>query len=296
MEDYKNQENVTKSNKSVRGYQIVVILLVVLLGVLAFVYFRQTSQLKKEAETEKVLLSGQINELRTDLDNLQTTHTAINQSLDEEKERADSLYQALQGERNVSRATIRKYENELKTLKDVMRRYVVQIDSLNALNRTLAEENVTYRRQASNERLRAEVAEGKASELTEMVRTGSVVRARDIELVALNNNDKPVTRASRAVRLQINFILSANDIANAGQRTVYARITGPDGYVMAGDASSLFEFQGDRITYSAARDVDYQNTDLSVGLYYNGEVVSGTYLIEIYMDGHKIGQTETILK
>lgn len=296
MEEYKNQENGTSPNKSVRGYQIVVILLAVLLAGVAVLYFMQTNKIKKEAEVEKTILVGEINELRTDLDNLQTTHTAINDSLDGERLRVDSLYQALQKERNVSRATIRKYENELKTLKDVMRRYVVQIDSLNALNRALAEENVTYRRQASNERLRAEVAEERATELDQRVKAGSVIRARDIELVPLNNNDKPVTRASRAVRLQINFILAGNDIANAGQRTVYARITGPDGYVMAGDASSLFEFQGDRITYSAARDVDYQNTDLSVGLYYNGEIVSGTYLVEIYMDGHKIGQTETILK
>ncbi len=144
--------------------------------------------------------------------------------------------------------------------------------------------------------MRAEVAEERNTELTEMVKAGSVIRARDIVLVALNNNDKPVARASRAVRLQVSFVLTANDIAQAGSRPVYARITGPDGYIMAGDASSLFEYQGERITYSAARDVDYRNADLNVSLYYNGDVVSGKYLVEVYMDGNMVGQAEMLLK
>lgn len=288
--------NEVKSNKSSRGYQIVIILLVIALAAAIFIYARQNNQIRKEAEAEKTALTAQLNEVRTDLSSLQTNHKALNVSLDQEKERVDSLQKALESERNISRATIRKYEAELKTLKDVMRRYVHQIDSLNTLNRTLAEENVTYRRQVSNERLRAEAAEEKATELTKMIEVGSVVRAREIQLNALNSNDKPVTRAARAARLRVEFVLGANDIAVPGQRTVYARITGPDGYVMAGDASSLFDFQGDKITYSAARDVDYQNQDLNVGLYYNGEVVSGAYIVEIYMDGMMIGTAEAFLK
>lgn len=290
------ENNEVKSNKSSRGYQIAILLLVILLAVAIFFYFRQTNQLKKEAEAEKTALSSQINTLRVDLGNIETSHAAISENLEQEKERADSLYEALQNERNVSRATIRRYENELKTLKDVMRRYVTQIDSLNVVNRSLAEESANYRKQASNERLRAQVAEEKASELTQMIKVGSVVRARDIELQALNSNDKPVTRAARAERLRIDFVLNANDLAIPGERMVYARITGPDGYVMAGDASSLFSYHGDKITYSAAREIDYQNQDLSVGLYYNGEVVSGAYIVEIYMDGEKIGTSEAFLK
>lgn len=288
--------NEVQSNKSSRGYQIVILLLVIAIIAVVFIYMRQNKQIRREAEAEKTALTMQLNEVRTDLGNLQTTNQALNQGLEQEKGRVDSLQQALDNERNISRATIRRYESELRTLKDVMRRYVTQIDSLNTLNRTLADENVTYRRQASNERLRAEAAEEKATELTKMIEVGSVVRARDIQLQALNSNDKPVSRAARAARLRVDFVLNANDLAKPGERTVYARITGPDGYVLAGDSASLFNFQGDKITYSASRDVDYQNQDLNVGLYYNGEVVSGAYIVEIYMDGQMIGSTEAYLK
>ena len=203
----------------------------------------------------------------------------------------------LQNERNISRATIRRYEKEINTMRNIMRNYVRQIDSLNQLNRSLTQENVAYRQQVNDERVRAQAAEERATEVSNRVKVGSIVRARDIVLSALNTNDRVVPRASRAVRLRVDFILTANELATPGERNVYVRITGPDGYVLAGDVSSLFDYEGDKLTYSAVREIDYQNKDLEVGLYYNGEgITSGTYSVEIYMDGYMIGTAEAYLK
>lgn len=297
MEDYNVNDVDAKSKKSVKGYQILtIILIVVLLGV-SFIYFRQTSQLKKEYRIEKDTLTMRIGNLITELDNIQVENGTIRENLDTERLRADSLLEKLQGERTLNRATVRKYEQELGTMRAIMRRYVHQIDSLNQLNRTLTAENVNIRQQANIERLRADAAEEKADELSRQVRTGAIVKARDIKILALNSNDRVVPRASRAERLRVDFILSANEITTPGLRNVYARIAGPDGYVLAGDTESLFDFEGDKITYSATREVDYRNEDLAVGLYYNGVgIVSGTYTVEIYMDDARIGTGETFLK
>lgn len=298
MEDYGNQmPEKQSSDKSIKGYQIVVILLVVILIVVSFIYFRQSSQLKEEYRIEKDTLTVRINNLRTDLDNLYVENDDINRNLETERHRADSLMDKLQSERTLNRATVRKYENELGTMREIMRRYVVQIDSLNQLNRALAAENVNIRKEATSERLRADAAEEKASELSRKVQMGQVVRARDVEITALAANDRPASSAKRAERLRVDFVLSSNELAIPGERPVYARITGPDGYVMAGDTESLFDFEGDKITFSAMREVDYQNSDLAVGVYYNGTgIVSGTYTVEIFMDGAKIGMGQTILK
>ena len=273
-EEYNSQgNNPERSAKSIRGYQIVIVLLVVVLGVLAFIYFRQVRSIKAEAQAEKERTKGI------------------------ERHRADSLMEKLQNERNISRATIRRYEKEINTMRNIMRNYVRQIDSLNQLNRSLTQENVAYRQQVNDERVRAQAAEERATELSNRVKVGSIVRARDIVLSALNTNDRVVPRASRAVRLRVDFILTANELATPGERNVYVRITGPDGYVLAGDVSSLFDYEGDKLTYSAVREIDYQNKDLEVGLYYNGEgITSGTYSVEIYMDGYMIGTAEAYLK
>ena len=195
-EEYNSQgDNAPeRTSKSIRGYQIVIILLVVVLGVLAFIYFRQVKSLKAEAKAEKAILEENINDLIVDLDNLKVDNDSISYNLGVERQRADSLMERLQNERNINRATIRKYEKELGTMRDIMRHYVKQIDSLNQLNRSLTQENVAFRQQVNDERIRAQAAEERASELSNRVKVGAIVRARDIVLTALNSNDRVFPR------------------------------------------------------------------------------------------------------
>ena len=170
-------------------------------------------------------------------------------------------------------------------------------DSLNTLNQKLVNENITYRKQITSARLRADKAEEKAQELSTKVQKGAVIRARDIALVALNRSDKVVSRAARAERLRVDFVLVGNELSQPGERNVYARIIGPDGYVLANRSNAAFNYEGDMITYSATRQVDYQNEDLSVSLFYNGTgITGGKYQVMIYIDGHLIGSNEIILR
>ncbi len=99
-----------------------------------------------------------------------------------------------------------------------MKSYIRQIDSLNTLNKKLINENVTYRKEISSAKLRAEMAEEKAAELDNKVRVGAVIRARDIRLSALNANSKPVSRIKNAARLRVDFVLTANELATPGEK------------------------------------------------------------------------------
>ena len=158
-------------------------------------------------------------------------------------------------------------------------------------------ENVSLRKQITSARLRADMAEEKASELSTKVQKGAVIRARDIALLALNNSDKVVSRANRAARLRVDFVLVGNELTTPGERNVYAQITGPDGYILANSSNDLFDYEGDMITYSATRQVDYQNDDLYVSLFYNGAgITAGKYSVRIFIDGHLIGSNEIILR
>ena len=145
--------------------------------------------------------------------------------------------------------------------------------------------------------LNADMAEEKAAELDNKVKVGSVLRARDIRLSALNDRSKPVSRVKNAARLRVDFVLAANELATPGNKAVYVRITSPDGYVLTTEAMPTFEFEGERLSYSAMREVDYQNQDLEVGIYYNSTgFAAGTYQIQLYCEGRLIGQTQVVMK
>jgi hypothetical protein len=296
-DDYDDYGPDQPADSSLKGYKIVIIILVFILVAVSGLYFYQSSQLKKDFAIERDTLTNRMMAVRANLDVLHTENDSLNYTIVQERERTDSVMQALVKERNTSRATIRKYQKELGTMRTVLSSYVHQIDSLNTLNRKLITENVGIRKQVTSERLRAEKAEEKAEDMTLKIRQGSRVLAREIRLQPLNNNDKEVTRVARAARLRVDFVLTANALANPGSRAVYVRLTGPDGYVLANAGQDTFTFEDDPLIYSAMREVDYRNDDLGVGIYYNGsDLTAGTYKVEIYMDGLLVGSTETILR
>lgn len=289
------EENQTE--KTLKGYKIIIVILAVVLVALAAFYFQQVGAIKSDFNEQRDTLVNRLSGMMTDFNTLQIENDTITEHLTIERQRADSLMDRMQQERSWNYAKIRKYEKELGTMRVIMRGYVRVIDSLNTMNQGLISENVKYRKEASTLRLRAETAEEQAQELNTKVRKGAVILARNISLLALNNSDKEVTRASRAARLRTDFILTANELATPGDRTVYVRITGPDGYLLANSANSVFESEGERLTYSASRTIDYQNKDLNVNVFYNGNnIVKGKYSVQVYMDNQLIGSNEIILK
>lgn len=293
-------QNGGDAGKSIRGYRIVIIILSVILLALSALYFSIHQQQLRDNEilrADRDSIQSDLGRLMVDFDNLQISNDSISMHLDTERLRADSLMQRLKQERSWNLAKIKQYEKEVGTLRTLMRGYLRQIDSLNVLNKKLISENVSYRKEISSAQQRAEMAEEKAAELNNKVRQGAVMRARDIRLLPLNARGKDVSRIKNAERLRTDFVLAANELTTPGTKTVYVRITSPDGYILTTEAMPTFDYDGERLTYSASREVDYQNDDLEVGIFYNGGgFTAGTYKVELYADGSMIGSAQIVLR
>lgn len=287
--------------KTLKGYRIIIIALVAVLGLLTFQHFRVTNDIKEEFRIERDTLNSQIGGLISEIDNINLRNDSVSNELRAhiaiERDKADSLMARLKKERNINREKLRKYEKELGTLRTIMRRYVHQIDSLNTLNKRLADENVTIRQKVASETSRANIAEERAQEMANKIKLGSIVKARNVALGAYNTGGTNVTRASRASKFRTDLTLTANELTIPGKRNVYVRIISPDGAVLSGGSECIMEFEGDMISYSAEREVDYDNKDLDVSIYFNYEdITSGVYKVEIYMDGYLIGETELAMR
>ena len=296
-DDYGRQP---EAEKSIRGYRIVIIILSVILVALSALYYgihRQQMLDNELLQADRDSIQNDLGRLMNDYDNLRVSNDSISASLSVERERADSLMTRLKKERSWNLAKIKQYEREVGTLRTAMKDYIRQIDSLNTLNQKLISENVSYRKEISSANLRAEMAEEKAAELDNKVKVGSVLRARDIQLEALNDRGKAVSRIKNASRLRVDFVLSANELAMPGNKAIYLRIISPDGYVLTTEAMPSFEYEGERLTYSAMREVDYQNQDLEVGIYFTSSgFAAGTYRMELYTEGRLIGQAQVAMR
>ena len=110
--------------------------------------------------------------------------------------------------------------------------------------------------------------------------------------------DKVTDRSSRVVYLLTSLSLGENDLAERGPVTVYIRVKDPDGVLLVNDTQKTFTYGGETMICSASREVDYQGSEVEMGIYLNGVTgyVKGVYTIEAYTAKSLLGTTELILR
>lgn len=302
-----NQENNIVENasagksKAVVFLSFLIVILVIVLAIVGWMYNRQvkdSEDIQTMLTSEKDSLTRNLKGLMADYTSLETTNDSINQKLQSEQDRVKKLYAQVQSERNISYSKIKEYQRELGTLRTIMKDLLHDVDSLNAMNQQLIAENVKVKEEATTAKKTVKELEQKTEELNSQVEKGSVIKARSIVAMAVSRKGNEVTRARKVEKIRVCFTLSENAIAKAGVRDAYIRILGPDQFILAKAETDLFDFQGEKIVYSAKREADYQNQDIDLCIFYDnkGELVAGKYQATVYVDGIMVGSSDFTLK
>ncbi|MBR2064919.1 MAG: hypothetical protein IJ971_09525 [Bacteroidales bacterium] len=270
---------------------------VLLAGGLAFIWY-QKSSLVKELTIEKEELTEQMVALQNDYATLSSDYDDINLQLDSSRLEVQMLIEKITKTEATNRSKIRQYEKELGTLRSIMRNYIVQIDSLNTLNKQLTADAAAARREAAESRRKQEELSKTVENLTGQVAAGAVIKARGLRMEAYNSSDKITDRSSRVVRLLTTLSLVENDLAPVGPVRVYIRVKGPDGILLTNDTQRTFEFDGEPMICSASREVDYQGKEVELSIYLNDITgyVKGIYTVDAYTDQARLGSAELMLR
>lgn len=268
---------------------------VILAAALIFLVVMYFDQKNKMVEMETVLTQEKdslANELRLmahGYDTLKTDNDTLMANLQKEKARIVQLLSI-----NASNVQlIKKYKAEIGTMREIMKGYIVQIDSLNTLNKQLMAENVDIKQHISEvQNTNVELTKAK-EELTSKVTVASVIQAKDINAVTLNKKRKETTRLNLIDKLRICFTLRENPIATAGEKEVFMRVIRPDSLVITTSPDNLFDYRGNKLVYSASRLVDYMNQDIEMCIFLDntGDFIVGNYSVELYLENNIIGRT-----
>jgi hypothetical protein len=275
---------------------IVAIVLGVALIFLIYMYFDKKNKMV-EMETvltqEKDSLANELRHMVVAYDTLKTNNDTLNAGLQKQKNKIIQLLSI-----NASNVQlIKKYKNEITTMREIMKSYIVQIDSLNTRNSMLVSENTEIKQQITQVRnTNTELSKVK-EELSTKVEVASVIQAKNIVAVSLNKKRKETTRIGSLDKLRICFTLRENALAKPGQKDVYMRVIRPDSLVVTSSPDNLFEYKGNKIIYSANRQVDYMNQDIEVCIFMDnkGDFIIGNYSVELYLDDNIIGRTNFML-
>ncbi len=285
-------------NNSLKKIMYALIAVAVLLaGTLAYIWYEKSS-LVKELTIDKEELTAQMIELQNDYATLSSDYDTINSQLDSSREEVSQLIERIQKTEATNRSKMRQYEKELGTLRSIMRHYIVQIDSLNTLNKQLTADAAQARREAAESKKREEALSKTVENLSGQVAAGSVIKARGIRIEAYNASDKVTDRSSRVVRLLTSLSLVENDLAPKGPVRVYIRVKGPDGILLTNSSQRTFEVNGEPMICSASREVDYQGKEVDLSIYLNDipQFVKGIYTVEAYTEQTLLGSAELMLR
>ena len=283
-------------------YTIVGILLatVITLGILWSNSEKQNEEMQELFALEKEELESEYSTFATQYDELKVriTNDSLQQKLEQEKLRTQQLLEELKQTKATDAAEITRLKKELKTVRAVMRSYVMQIDSLNRINEKLTKENrrVTAKYKEASQTISTLNEEKEA--LSEKVELASQLDALGINMYAAKNNGKKVRKIKNAKKFVLDFTIAKNITATTGEKTIYGRITTPDGNTLTKNSSNVFAYEDREINYSIKKYIEYTGEEQAITLYWDIEefLQAGKYIVHIFADGNMIGYNSFDIK
>ena len=223
---------------------------------------------------------------------LQISNDSLVRQYNEAKERVASLLQELEREKRSNKANrekIKQLENEITTLKGVARHYLEEIKRLNEENEGLRQELTTEKDRNRNLAEENATVSRNNAQLTETVQLARKLNITGLSLTAFKKNDKVEKNITRAHKLGVSFTVSPNNTASAGRKNFYVRIISPEGSLLGSGPS--FTYDGASLTSTAMREMEYDNEELKVSVYYtvSSTLTPGDYTVEVFADGYRLG-------
>jgi len=200
----------------------------------------------------------------------------------------------------------RKVNKKLGLLRKISQGYVHQIDSLYTENRVLKEENEKIREQYAREQDKSRTLVKDKEELIEKVTQAAIIKAYNVVAKGVrftgSGRERDTDKAKKIERVKVCFTLGENNLVEPGTKTIYIRILRPDNVVVTQKIGETytFEYQGQQLEYTSKKEVDYQNKDTDMCMFWTKKTkdpaMVGIYNISVYYEGTEIGKAGFELK
>lgn len=202
---------------------------------------------------------------------------------------------------NATKAELGKAKKLIAQLNSKVRTYQERIAELESQNADLTDQNTVLtveRDQAVTENIG----------LQQKARLGAVLHASNIRLTPIDlrrngKKEKETGKAGRVDVMRVTFDIDENRIAESGTKQIHIRISDPSGNLLSNAAYGsgvLTDAEGNDINYTLLKQIALETNkpvkDLTADWKQDSDYQKGTYTIELYNDGYKIGGGSVTLK
>lgn len=288
-----------EKNKKLVGAIILLIVIVAGVSFLAVNEYWKNKEMAEVFAVEKQEMENEYSAFATQYDELQVqiNNDSLREKLESEKLKTQRLLEELRQVKTTNAAEILRLKKELKTVRAVLRTYVIQIDSLNRLNAALMEENQEVKSKYSAATAQINTLSQEKKNLNEKVSLAAQLDATNISALPMNKRGKKARKVKDVKKIAISFTIVKNITAETGNKTIYIRIAKPDNDILS-KGNTTFAYEDREITYSIKKYIEYTGEEQSVTVYWDVEeyLPAGTYTVYIFADGNMIGQNSFTMK
>ena len=292
-------------NKKATSTNNRLIIIIMSIAILVFIslYIWQhikTKELSDYFEDEQTELENNFRSLIHEYDSLQivNNYDSLFIQLDVEQQRVAQLLDELETVKARNAVKLREYRTELSTMRNVMKHYVVQIDSLNRANEVLLEENAYVKQQYKAATQTVVKLEVEKEKLSKTIAIASQLEVRQFEVDPQNDRGRSMHKVAKVERFVLSFSVIKNITSETGNKTIFLRITSPQLEVLASPDNGKFPFENGLLDYSEKKQFEYEAEDVNLEMYYavNQFLFAGEYQFDLFIDGVHVGHQTLTLK
>ena len=219
---------------------VVVALIAIAAAVLTYHHFytkpllQENEDLKELAELEKQEMETQYRDFDLQYEMLQSqlSNDSLIAQIENERRHTQQLLEELERTKATDAAEIKRLKAEIASLREVLRSYIMQVDSLNRINQSLHEENTQIKEQISVANTQITNLSTERNQLKDKVNIAAQLDATGFWVTPKDKKSKDAKKVKDVKKLAFGFTIVKNVTAQNGQRTLYARILKPDNSVM----------------------------------------------------------------
>ncbi len=276
---------------------LAVLIVALVVGLIVFIN-KTNKQSLQIAETEQ-FMEDEKQDMVTEIDaiagelegySIHIYNDSLLREFDMQKQKIKELQEELRRTKATDAKKIAELKAEIATLRKLLQHYIRQIDSLNVANQRLTSENLEVKQRYQSVSATAEQLAQDKENLSEVVTRAAILELYNFSFIGLDSRNRKTDRGNRMNNLKFNFTIGKNITAEPGAKTVYLRITRPDGEVMQ-KGGGTFPYENKNIAYSLSKAFEYTGEAYSDALYWKVEEVLqlGAYQADFFADGNRIG-------
>ena len=294
-----------KNNKS----NIIIVLLCIIIIIQGVKWYLDSQEIKEKdtkiASTEQELATTmqRMKEIQTELDEKIAEVTKLGGNVaDLEKAKAE-IDEELKRTKRANGKVIKDLKDKVEGYELLLKNKDDEIEKLKSVNKVLLTENKTLKTEKNQLGDSINRLSQTKEELASKVAIASQLKVENVRIVSVSDKGKEREspfKSRQLGKLKVDFNIAENNVAPIEGKKIMIRVIDQNNQVIFDVArgSGTFMLDGREEFYTASQEILFDNTQQKLSFLYEkgSEYAAGTYTLEVYTDGYKMGSGQFIVK